>query len=141
MKKIASVSHAALAAVLTMALSSAALPQNREDAKERIAQQVEETKRRLNLTEDQAEKAKPIMRDSFQKRVEIMKKHGLGSEETIDSLSFREKRKLGRELKSERDAAEKKLAKILTKDQMREYKKIQDERRAEMREKMESRKR
>ena len=92
-------------------------------------------KDRLNLTEEQSEKFEPIILYQWEKRMAVMKKHGISRESNLSKkkISFRQLREIKKDMDKINKEIEKKLIKVLNKDQLVEYKKIQEENRIEMR--------
>ena len=92
-------------------------------------------KDRLNLTEEQSEKVKPIILYQWEKRLAVMKKHGISRESNLSKkkIGFRQLREIKKDMDKINKDIEKKLIKVLNKDQLVEYKKIQEENRIEMR--------
>jgi hypothetical protein len=87
----------------------------------------------LKLTPDQLEKVKPIL----QKEGEQLK--ALRPEGGFQSLSRRDKFKVGKQMKGVRESTDKELAAVLSKDQMSELKKFRSEQRERMKQQMEAR--
>lgn len=92
-------------------------------------------KDRLNLTEEQSEKFEPIILYQREKRMAVMKKHGISRESNLSKkkIGFRQLREIKKDMDKINKDIEKKLIKVLNKDQLVEYKKIQEENRIEMR--------
>ena len=92
-------------------------------------------KDRLNLTEEQSEKFEPIILYQWEKRMAVMKKHGISLESNLSKkkIGFRQLREIKKDMDKINKDIEKKLIKVLNKDQLVEYKKIQEENRIEMR--------
>ena len=92
-------------------------------------------KDRLNLTKEQSEKFEPIILYQWEKRMAVMKKHGISHESNLSKkkISFRQLREIKKDMDKINKEIEKKLIKVLNKDQLVEYKKIQEENRIEMR--------
>ena len=92
-------------------------------------------KDRLNLTEEQSEKFEPIILYQLEKRMAVMKKHGISRESNLSKkkIGFRQLREIKKDMDKINKEIEKKLIKVLNKDQLVEYKKIQEENRIEMR--------
>ena len=92
-------------------------------------------KDRLNLTEEQSEKFEPIILYQWEKRMAVMKKHGISRESNLSKkkIGFRQLREIKKDMDKINKEIEKKLVKILNKDQLVEYKKILEENRIEMR--------
>ncbi len=137
------IKHVISALFISAALAASpasAQPENvdREAVAEQIQQRVLETKERLQITEEQAPVVQEILRESAERRFAILEKYGFGDGER-PSLSFREKRKLRGEINNVNQDTLGRLSEVLTDDQLQEYKKIQEERRAEMRERLQSR--
>jgi len=92
-------------------------------------------KDRLNLTEEQSEKFEPIILYQWEKRMAVMKKHGISRESNLSKkkIGFRQLREIKKDMDKINKEIEKKLIKVLSNDQLVEYKKIQEENRIEMR--------
>ena len=92
-------------------------------------------KDRLNLTEEQSEKFEPIILYQWEKRMAVMKKHGISRESNLSKkkIGFRQLREIKKDMDKINKDIEKKLIKVLNKDKLVEYKKIQEENRIEMR--------
>ena len=92
-------------------------------------------KDRLNLTEEQSEKFEPIILYQWEKRMAVMKKHGISRESNLSKkkIGFRQLREIKKDMDKINKEIEKKLIKVLNNDQLLEYKKIQEENRIEMR--------
>ena len=115
---------------------------DRKFTEEQIAQiekRMAETQERLNLTDTQKEQIQPILRDSLEKRMAVLKSYGF-SEGTRPTLNFREKIALGKEMRAIRDDITRQVAGILDETQMAEFEKIQEERREQMRERLQAKK-
>ncbi len=92
-------------------------------------------KDRLNLTEEQSEKFEPIILYQWEKRMAVMKKHGISRESNLSKkkIGFRQLREIKKDMDKINKEIEKKLVKVLNKDQLVEYKKILEEKHIEMR--------
>ena len=92
-------------------------------------------KDRLNLTEEQSEKFEPIILYQQEKRMAVMKKHGISRESNLSKkkIGFRQLREIKKDMDKINKEIEKKLIKVLNKDQLVEYKKILEEKHIEMR--------
>jgi len=87
--------------------------------------------KRLNISEEQVLQVRPIIEQECEKRRQIIENYfGQGREAMISIRT---------ELQELQDATETKLSTILTDKQMEEYRKIRDQERQEMREKMRGR--
>lgn len=136
------------AALLSLTISSAACatpPQSSapprqltEEQRDQIIQRLEDTRQRLNLTEEQRVTLEPILRESFEKRAAILNKYGV-SRDSGSRQSLRQLRAMRGELDTVRNQTEKEVAKILDNRQMAEFLKIQEENRAAMRERIRDR--
>ena len=123
------------AAMFLMVSFTAVEAQDRQITDEQIeefAKRAEETKARLGLTPEQEEAIQPILMNAREKQLGVLEKYGYGAG-AKPNLSMRKKISMAKELKKVRGDTEKALAKHLTKEQMAEYKKIQDENREKMR--------
>ena len=103
---------------------------------EQFTQQFEETKKRLNLTKEQEEALKPILKENSEKRREIFKSYGFEKGKNKPELSFSKKRSLVKEMRALKEETNGKVSKILSVEQMKEYEKVQDETRKRLKEKM-----
>ena len=92
-------------------------------------------KNRLNLTDEQSEKFEPIILDQWEKRLAVMKKHGINRDPSLSEkkIGLRQLRAVKKEMDKINKEIEKQLANILSKEQMDEYNNIQEENRVEMR--------
>ena len=130
-----------LAAALLAAASNASSQENasREDRIAALENRLEEAERRLALTDEQREQATPIFEEHFRSQLEILEKHGIDLEARI---AGRDRRRIGllklRALRSDIEEnakkTEGKLAAVLSRDQLEEFRKIREEQRAERRE-------
>src|SRR5215475_3215150 len=122
----------AIAAVLTLSLSlvipafaaqDKSAPRNPEQFRERL----EELKSRLELTPEQVEQIRPVLREELQKLKAVRDKYN------EQGRNRRTRLQMARELRDLRDATDNQLKKILSKKQMQELKKIRQERREQVR--------
>jgi len=99
-------------------------------------------KDRLNLTEEQSEKFEPIILYQWEKRMAVMKKHGISRESNLSKkkIGFRQLREIKKDMDKINKEIEKHLVNILSKEQMDEYNKIQAENRVEMRSRLRGKK-
>ena len=102
-----------------------------------------QTEARLNLTDEQTEQLEPILLDHMEKRLAVMKKHGISqdSRSSGKQMGFRQLRAVKRDMDKINNQAEKQLAGVLSKEQFKEYKRIQDEQRGSMRAQLQERRR
>ena len=99
-------------------------------------------KDRLSLTDEQAEKFKPIILYQWEKRLAVMKKHGINRDSSLSEkkIGLRQLRAVKKEMDKINKEIEKQLANILSKEQMDEYNNIQEENRIEMRKRLRGKK-
>ena len=92
-------------------------------------------KNRLNLTDEQSEKFEPIILYQWEKRLAVLKKHGINRDSSLSEkkIGLRQLRAVKKEIDKINKEIEKQLANILSKEQMDEYNNIQEEKRVEMR--------
>jgi len=121
-----------IAAVLTLSVSlvipafpaqDKSAPRNPEQLRERL----EELKSRLELTPEQVEQIRPVLREELQKLKAVRDKYN------EQDRNRRTRLQMARELRGLRDATDNKLKKILSKKQMEELKKIRQQRREQVR--------
>jgi hypothetical protein len=107
------------------------------EAVERLAQ----ARERLSLTDEQVEQIKPVMEESFAERNAILASYGIDLDNPGGSgrPSFRQARAMRGEMEAVRSDTLAKLDGILSQEQLEEFKLMQEEQRAEMRERMKAR--
>lgn len=111
---------------------------------EQFRQNLEDTRRRLNLTDEQVDQIRPILRSGFQAMLEVFQKHGIEPGEhsgTTDRIGFLQLRRLRRDLDAVRKQTLKHLDGVLTDTQLKTYKQIQEEHRKALRERLRQRRR
>ena len=105
-------------------------------AQERLA----EIRERLDLSDEQAELAEPILRQGLEAQAAVLEKHGIGADgRDRGRPSLREARKLRKvrgELDKVRESTRSELAAVLTDEQIEELAQIQEEGRQAFRERM-----
>ena len=99
-------------------------------AQARDGERLQQFAERLNLTPQQREQVRPIFVDSFTERRAILKKHGIKKGQRPGLRKLLAARS---ELGAVRERTKGRLAVILSPAQMREYEKLSEEIRAEMR--------
>ena len=107
-----------------------------------VRKHLEEARARLKLTDEQRAKAEPIVRAGIEKRLAILKQHGLVDENgqrTGHKPRPRALRGIRNELQDVQKGVTTQLSAILTPEQMAEYKKMQEELRDELRDRARSR--
>ena len=101
-----------------------------------IQAQLEQAKQRLDLTDEQLEQLRPILKASIEESIAVLQKHDIDlsvPKEQRERPSFREMRALGKDMKQVRESTTDKLAGVLSEEQLETYIKIQEERRKQMR--------
>ncbi|MEM1412083.1 MAG: hypothetical protein AAGH19_06960, partial [Pseudomonadota bacterium] len=107
-----------------------------EDRAAMAQAQMQETIERLELTDDQLEQAKPVLQSAASEQQEILKRYEMDPESRENATSkpgFRQLRAMRKEMTAVRENTLEALDPILSEAQMEELKLIQEERRAEMR--------
>ena len=104
----------------------------------RLDARLDEIRTRLDLSDDQRERLEPLLRKDLERRVEVLRKHGM-TREPDARPSARQMRAARRDLKLAREQTEAEMKQILDERQFDEYRKIQQEARDEMRERVRSR--
>ena len=112
-----------------------------DDRQSTIESRLQETKVRLNLTEEQVDQVFPILENSANERQAILAKYGVDLEnpELSEKLGMRQARAMKRELDAVGAETLASIESILTEAQIEEFKQLQEERQAKMREQMRSR--
>jgi len=100
-------------------------------AEERLAQFVEE----LNLSDEQIEQMRPVVRSAFERQAAALMKHGISIEDgkPENKLSRRERRALRKDMQEERKKTHEAVSEILDDEQMKKYEELAAKRRDEMR--------
>ena len=120
--------------LLALFLCAPLAAQAQEDRGEAFRASFAQAQERLNLTDEQLAQVEPIMQARFDASRAVMEKYGFSPGSSGQGgASLRQMRAMSKELQPIREQAEQGLAEVLSKDQMKEYREIQDERRARMR--------
>lgn len=134
-----------IALALTLADGSTVAFQERQLGEEQIEQiraRIQETRERLNLTDEQIEQVTPILRAGFEAQMEVLEQHGIDIGNRSggrNRLRLRQLRQLGRDLDAARERTVEELGAVLSEEQIEVYKEIQEERRQAMRERLRGR--
>ncbi len=153
---------AASAFALVLFAASADAGAAQEPGGEQLAQlqeRLEEAKARLKLTDEQVEQVRPIFRASTEKQMAVLEKHGIdlrdggasrgdgdarrrggaGRRGAGNRQDLQQLRALGDDLEALRKETRKELKNVLTKEQFKEFKKMQEENREAMRQRIRER--
>ena len=127
-------------ASLTTSLAQQADPDRAAELEARI----EQTKQRLNLTDEQLAQIEPILESSFEATALVLENHGIDlnpdvSRDQRERPGFRKMRAVSKDLQAVREETAAEMAEVLTAEQMEEYRKIQEERRVALRERIRAR--
>ena len=139
-QRLSSLLIAAITAVAVGIVSTASAQE--VDRAEKLRERLTETRARLNLTDDQIEQIRPILRAGMEAQIKVLEKHGIDIRNRSGErarLGFRQLRRLGRDLDKVRERTVGDLADVLTDAQIAEYKKIQQERKAALRKRLRER--
>ncbi len=125
----------------TLTFSFNAQSQETEDPIAKLENRIAETKKRLNLTPEQEEQLTPIIEKSMDERLALLEKHGFKRDQGAERKrpSFSQMRALRSDMQELNEQTRESLAKILTEDQLEEWDDIQEENRAQMRERIRNR--
>ena len=102
-------------------------------------EKLEEAKERLNLTEEQIVSIRPILEEDLAQKNKVLLKYGIDLESgkrPEGRMKFREARALGNDLDAVREETVEKLSVFLSDEQIEEYKTIQNENKAKIRERI-----
>ena len=114
-----------------------------DDHAAQLEERLAETKARLGLTDEQIEQITPILEAGFEAQMAVLDRHGIDLEDRgtgeSERIGFRAMRALRGDLQEVRADTLEELGDVLTDEQMAEYRKIQEERRAELRERIRER--
>ena len=122
---------------------STAAAQEQEDRSAQLEERVAEARQRLDLTDEQVAQMEPIIESGIEARLLVLEEYGIDPEARTSGqqgkLRLRQKRALTKELNEISAEVRDEMSEILTDEQLAEYEKIQEERRAEMRERVQAR--
>ena len=110
-----------------------------EDRAAQVEQRIEEARTRLDLTDEQLDRMAPVLEESMEARRRILSSYGIDLERRSGSagrLGLRQARAMRQELETVRVDMLNELEAILNDDQLDEFKRIQQERKAEMRDRI-----
>ncbi len=125
------------ATVLFMTFSLLAFAQN--DRTAQFEQRMEEARTRLDLSEEQVEAFSPVLKESITEQRRILSNYGVNLDDRSDTagrLGIRQARAMRKELEAVRADTQSALKPILNDEQLDEFQRMQEERRAEMRERI-----
>ena len=128
---------ASIALIVLLATGMQAVAE--DDRTEKAKEQIQQTIERLELTDEQAEQVKPVLEESAAARQEILSSYGMDPESRQDSVGkpgIRKMRAMRNEMNTLRENTLGELEQVLSDEQLEEFKRIQEERQAEMRERM-----
>lgn len=105
----------------------------------KAAEKLEETKVRLNLTDDQFVSIEPILIEDLAEKNQVLLEHGINlesGERPTGGMNIRKARALANDMGSVREKTIEKLSVYLSDEQIQEYKKIQEENKEKIRERI-----
>ena len=138
------------AAVVALAASTASAQEPKAEADERMAelqQRVDEARERLQLSDEQVAQLLPLLRESFDSTRAVLEQHGINVSSLAAAggsnrrLNLRQLRALSSDLDEVRETMFDKIEELgfLSDEQFSEFKKIQEEQRAALRERLRAR--
>lgn len=110
-----------------------------DDRAAMVQKQMQQTFERLELTDEQIEQVKPVLEVSVASMQQILLSYGMDPESrqgSAEKPQFRKMRAMRKEMHAVRENTLAELELILSDEQLEEFKRIQGERQAEMRERM-----
>ena len=119
---------------LTILLTGASWANAQEPTQ--LEARMEETRSRLNLTEDQITQLKPILEAHFEAQMAILSKYDLGEQNRENRPDIETLRALRRELDENKTKTAASLTGILSSAQMAEFEEIQAERKKQIQERL-----
>ena len=111
----------------------------RTERLEAFQQRLEEARTRLDLTDEQIEQVRPILRTGFEARLDVLQEHGIDLQDRSGGagrLGFRQLRRLQRDLNAVLEQTLEDLDEVLTDEQLETYKELQEENRQAMRQRL-----
>lgn len=125
-----------LGAMLVALVSAPAFAELDRDA---LDETTSAAKQRLNLTEEQTKLLTPVLEKSLESQKAIFAEYGISPSDRVnggEKLSFREMRALRSDMSAIQKDTMQSVEEILNDEQMAEFKVMQDERRAEVRQRI-----
>ena len=126
-----------ICAAIMVGLAASGVCAQKAEMYETVKGHIEAAKVRLELSDADAEKAEPVIRAGVERRLAILEKHGLindAGQSTNVKPPANEMKTIGNELEDAQKDIVEQLSAILSKKQVDEYKKLQDEAREQIRE-------
>ena len=111
----------------------------KEDRAAQVEQRIEEARTRLDLTDEQLDRMAPVLEESMEARRRILSSYGIDLEDRSGPdkrIGLRQARAMRKELDVVQADTLEALAGILNDEQMDEFTRMQEERKAEMRERI-----
>ena len=108
----------------------------RAERLEAFQQRLEEARTRLDLTDEQVEQVRPILRTGFEALLDVLQEHGIDLQAGSGGagrLGFLRLRRVQRDLNAAREQTLEDLDDVLTDEQIETYREIQEENRQAMR--------
>ena len=123
---------------LILSLVLALMPATALAQAERAQQAFLEIVARLELTQDQVREVAPILRESTQRQAAILRSYGIDMQNLGEraAMDFRTAQLMRRELDAARKRTVSALSEILSEEQLEEYRKIQEETRRQVRQRI-----
>lgn len=126
--------------LMTLALSGGAAAQERQFDPERLEQlraQMQETRERLGLSDEQMGQVGPILRAGLVAQMQVLREYGFDPRSGgRGGLAPRQLRQLADDLDEVREETVEELAAVLSEEQLEEYREIVEERRQANRERL-----
>ncbi len=137
---------ASAAAALTAPPAGAQEPGADERMAEQLQQRLDDARERLQLSDEQIEQLAPVLTESFESTRVVLEKYGIdvrspGAGASNRRRNLRQLRALGRDLNEVREAMFRKIEEMgfLSDEQFAEFKEMQEEQRAALRERLRAR--
>lgn len=144
--RIVAIVIAAIVWCTAPAAGSASTALGQEEARteqlEELRQRLEEARTRLDLTDEQVEQVRPILRAGSEAILGVLQEHGIDLRDRsggANRLGFRQLRRLQRDLNAVREQTLEELDAVLTDEQLEIYEEMQEENRQAMRERLRQR--
>ena len=130
----------ALAGLLLTLSPLAVAAELSEEQQAKLQERMAETRARLELTDEQVEQMQPVMQSATEAQQAILQRYGIDLDDPSSNkrLGFRDARKLKSDMSKVRSDTVKQLEQILSDEQLKEFKKIQEERRQEIKQRIQA---
>jgi len=122
------------ALVLLLLSTTADAEDRREQAMQRVEANLQEAQERLQLSDEQVSRLRPILTEDAEQRIEVIGKYAMDENGQRKRPSRKDMKEMRDQIQLVNERTNKSLSMILNEEQLVEYREMMSERRASMRE-------